>query len=277
MELAGADAYVSGRAMLDEVGLGHEDDLEGRRGLLIPATMREMDDALAASLRQRQARADEHHLAPSDVPVSAPGIVFPSQARGYAGLRRLPLTWSVTDTPIWNAIFAVGGQLAPMVRCSGRLGLPHRATTRPSPPHTVRRTCSEPLALTHPDRHGRSAPLSPSGSRTCAGLVPPLWAPRWGSVSPTPSPRRRCGGASRSRCSPTTSSAGGFSRPSASQHGIWCRWRTSGRPRAGNCRYWRALIGLGYGWIAQQSGSLRVVSPAHALTDSCGVRQAHTT
>lgn len=38
-----------------------------------------------------------------------------------------------------------------------------------------------------------------------------------------------------------------------------------------------ALIGLGYGWIAQQSGSLRGVSPAHALTDSCGVRQAHTT
>lgn len=38
-----------------------------------------------------------------------------------------------------------------------------------------------------------------------------------------------------------------------------------------------ALIGLGYGWIAQQSGPLRVVNPAHALTDSCGVRHAHNT
>lgn len=33
-------------------------------------------------------------------------------------------------------------------------------------------------------------------------------------------------------------------------------------------------IGLGYGWIAQRTGSLGIVAPVHALTDSCGVRQA---
>ncbi|TQJ69762.1 membrane protease YdiL (CAAX protease family) [Arthrobacter sp. SLBN-100] len=34
------------------------------------------------------------------------------------------------------------------------------------------------------------------------------------------------------------------------------------------------LIGLGYGWSAQGSGSLLAVSIAHAATDSCGVRVA---
>lgn len=34
------------------------------------------------------------------------------------------------------------------------------------------------------------------------------------------------------------------------------------------------LIGLGYGWAAQRSGSLLAVSIAHAATDSCGVRAA---
>jgi len=36
------------------------------------------------------------------------------------------------------------------------------------------------------------------------------------------------------------------------------------------------LIGLGYGWAAQMSGSLLAVSIAHAATDSCGVRAART-
>jgi len=35
-----------------------------------------------------------------------------------------------------------------------------------------------------------------------------------------------------------------------------------------------AAIGLGYGWIAQRTRSLVAVAPAHALTDSCGVRPA---
>jgi membrane protease YdiL (CAAX protease family) len=34
------------------------------------------------------------------------------------------------------------------------------------------------------------------------------------------------------------------------------------------------LIGVGYGWAAQRSGSLLAVSIAHAATDSCGVRAA---
>ncbi|MDQ0733039.1 CPBP family intramembrane glutamic endopeptidase [Arthrobacter sp. B1I2] len=34
------------------------------------------------------------------------------------------------------------------------------------------------------------------------------------------------------------------------------------------------LIGVGYGWAAQRSGSLLYVSLAHAATDSCGVRAA---
>jgi membrane protease YdiL (CAAX protease family) len=34
------------------------------------------------------------------------------------------------------------------------------------------------------------------------------------------------------------------------------------------------LIGLGYGWVAQNTGSLLAVSIAHAATDSCGVRAA---
>lgn len=34
-----------------------------------------------------------------------------------------------------------------------------------------------------------------------------------------------------------------------------------------------ALIGLGYGWIAWRTRSLVAVAPAHALTDSSGVRQ----
>ena len=37
-----------------------------------------------------------------------------------------------------------------------------------------------------------------------------------------------------------------------------------------------ALIGLGYGWAAQNTGSLLAVSIAHAATDSCGVRPART-
>jgi len=36
------------------------------------------------------------------------------------------------------------------------------------------------------------------------------------------------------------------------------------------------LIGLGYGWAAQKTGSLLAVSMAHAATDSCGVRAART-
>ena len=35
-----------------------------------------------------------------------------------------------------------------------------------------------------------------------------------------------------------------------------------------------AAIGLGYGWIAYRTQSLAAVAPAHALTDSCGVRPA---
>lgn len=35
-----------------------------------------------------------------------------------------------------------------------------------------------------------------------------------------------------------------------------------------------ALIGLGYGWVAQRTGSLTAVSACHAVTDSCGLRAA---
>jgi membrane protease YdiL (CAAX protease family) len=38
-----------------------------------------------------------------------------------------------------------------------------------------------------------------------------------------------------------------------------------------------AAIGLGNGWVAQRTGSLALVSAAHAVTDSCGVRTARTT
>jgi membrane protease YdiL (CAAX protease family) len=34
-----------------------------------------------------------------------------------------------------------------------------------------------------------------------------------------------------------------------------------------------ATIGLGYGWVAQQTRSLAVVSPVHAVTDASGLRQ----
>jgi membrane protease YdiL (CAAX protease family) len=37
-----------------------------------------------------------------------------------------------------------------------------------------------------------------------------------------------------------------------------------------------AAIGLSYGWIAQRTQSLAVVTPAHALTDACGVRPVRT-
>jgi membrane protease YdiL (CAAX protease family) len=36
------------------------------------------------------------------------------------------------------------------------------------------------------------------------------------------------------------------------------------------------LIGVGYGWMAQQTHSLSLVAFAHALTDSSGVRPAST-
>lgn len=46
VDLAPADAPLSGRAMVDEVELVHKDDLEGRRGALSPLTMRAIDGAL---------------------------------------------------------------------------------------------------------------------------------------------------------------------------------------------------------------------------------------
>lgn len=46
VELSDADAPVRGRAMADELALVHKDDLEDRRGMLSPATMREIDRAL---------------------------------------------------------------------------------------------------------------------------------------------------------------------------------------------------------------------------------------
>ena len=50
--------------------------------------------------------------------------------------------------------------------------------------------------------------------------------------------------------------------------------QTSPRTRVG-ILLGASAIGLGYGWIAQQTSSLAVVAPAHALTDSCGVRSPH--
>lgn len=46
VELSDADAPLRGRAMADELELVHKDDLEDRRGMLSPATMREIDRAL---------------------------------------------------------------------------------------------------------------------------------------------------------------------------------------------------------------------------------------
>jgi membrane protease YdiL (CAAX protease family) len=37
-----------------------------------------------------------------------------------------------------------------------------------------------------------------------------------------------------------------------------------------------AAIGLGYGWIAHRTRSLRLVSPVHAMTDASGVRQVRS-
>ena len=52
-------------------------------------------------------------------------------------------------------------------------------------------------------------------------------------------------------------------------------WKTSPGRRVG-ILLGASAIGLGYGWIAQQTSSLAAVAPAHALTDSCGVWQART-
>jgi len=46
VELSEADAPLGGRAMADELELVHKDDLEDRRGMLSPATMRDLDRAL---------------------------------------------------------------------------------------------------------------------------------------------------------------------------------------------------------------------------------------
>ena len=46
VELTEGDAPLAGRAMVDELELVHEDDLEERRGMLTPPTMREIDAAL---------------------------------------------------------------------------------------------------------------------------------------------------------------------------------------------------------------------------------------
>ena len=46
VELSDEDAPLRGRVMADELELVHKDDLEDRRGLLSPATMREIDRAL---------------------------------------------------------------------------------------------------------------------------------------------------------------------------------------------------------------------------------------
>ena len=46
VELTEADAPLTGRAMVDELELVHKDDLEERRGMLAPTTMREIDAAL---------------------------------------------------------------------------------------------------------------------------------------------------------------------------------------------------------------------------------------
>ena len=46
VELTEGDAPLTGRAMVDELELVHKDDLEERRGMLAPLTMREIDVAL---------------------------------------------------------------------------------------------------------------------------------------------------------------------------------------------------------------------------------------
>jgi mRNA-degrading endonuclease toxin of MazEF toxin-antitoxin module len=46
VELAEWDAPLTGRAMVDELELVHKEDLEERRGMLAPPTMRAIDAAL---------------------------------------------------------------------------------------------------------------------------------------------------------------------------------------------------------------------------------------
>ncbi|MBW3665495.1 MAG: type II toxin-antitoxin system PemK/MazF family toxin [Actinobacteria bacterium] len=46
VDLTDADAPLAGRAMVDELELVHKDDLEDRRGMLSPTTMRDIDQAL---------------------------------------------------------------------------------------------------------------------------------------------------------------------------------------------------------------------------------------
>lgn len=50
VELTDADAPLRGRAMVDDLELVHKDDLEERRGILGPATMHEIDQALRRML-----------------------------------------------------------------------------------------------------------------------------------------------------------------------------------------------------------------------------------
>ena len=50
VELSDADAPIQGRAMVDDLELVHKDDLEDRRGVLSPATMRDIDQALRRML-----------------------------------------------------------------------------------------------------------------------------------------------------------------------------------------------------------------------------------
>ena len=52
--------------------------------------------------------------------------------------------------------------------------------------------------------------------------------------------------------------------------------RKTTAPRRASLLLGAAAIGLGYGWIAQRTQSLAAVTPAHAVTDSCGVRPART-
>lgn len=46
VELSDRDAPITGRVMADELELVHKDDLEGRRGMLSPATMNAIDAAI---------------------------------------------------------------------------------------------------------------------------------------------------------------------------------------------------------------------------------------
>jgi mRNA-degrading endonuclease toxin of MazEF toxin-antitoxin module len=50
VELTDADAPLHGRAMIDDLELVHKDDLEDRRGVLSPSTIREIDRALRRML-----------------------------------------------------------------------------------------------------------------------------------------------------------------------------------------------------------------------------------